>query len=137
MLFIERLRGIGGPCLSDLGDRLENWYCCSSSFGETSIDVLGVSRRRSVWESNIDCLDRDDASVLLLLSPCDVANAAVLGLEIPEPLSPVNSNLVNASTSRGVLLLDIGKLFEDTRPRPRPSVLVDRGTFSTAAPDDR
>ena len=46
-VLVPRLRGTGGANLSglDLGD---NWNCRSSSDGDISWDVLGVSRRRSV-----------------------------------------------------------------------------------------
>ena len=56
----------------------------------------------------MDCLDNEDASVLLLLSPCMYCKGrgGVLGVLAGPSLSPVNNSLLNASTSRcGLFLL--------------------------------
>ena len=63
----------------------------------------------------MDCLDKEDASVLLLLSPCiyckgRVLGGGVLGVLVDPSLSPVNNNLLNASTSRCGLILVAAEL---------------------------
>ena len=72
----------------------------------------------------MDCLDNDDASVLLLLSPywipwkgkpeVEGVGGALFGVG---PLSPVKSNLLNASTSNGTLLPDVDELMETADSR--------------------
>lgn len=74
----------------------------SSSGSDISCDVRGDSGWGSCIASNRDCLDTEDASVLLPPSP----NACVTwsceadgGVDVPSPALPVINSLLKASTS--------------------------------------
>ena len=94
--------------------------CSSSDSGELSWDVRGVSTCDPVWDSTIDCLDDDEVSVLLLLSPRMPCNGRMEGVLAEESASPVIKSLVNASMPSGALILSVDD-FRDAPGRPSPS----------------
>jgi hypothetical protein len=83
--------------LSDIDPRI------SSSGSDSSLEVRGDSVLVSCAASKIDCLDIDDASVLLPPSPrawCATCAGTWRGdAEVPSPALPVIKSLLKASTS--------------------------------------
>lgn len=80
----------------------------SSSESTTSMDVLGDSWCVCCADSNNDCRDIDEVSVLLLLSNCGplgIFNCAVACAGGPGGRLPVSSIFLKLSTSKDALLL--------------------------------